>query len=81
MATTTTPSAGQGVFPTTIMTSVAYVPLPIPRLVCVEVVKRLLPAPRHWSSVTVMRIIAVVDMAVKAVRTMKPGASPNKYPS
>jgi hypothetical protein len=69
------------VFTTTIMARIAYVTLPIASLVCVEVVERLLSAARKRSTITVMRIIAVVDVAVKTVRTMKPGTSPNKQSS
>jgi hypothetical protein len=68
-------------FTATIMARIAYVTLPIASLVCVEVVKRLLSAARKRSSITVMRIVAVVDVAVKAVRTMKPGTSPDKHSS
>jgi hypothetical protein len=67
------------VFAAAIMARVAYVTLPIPRLVCVEVVELLLPASRQRSGVTVMRIVAVVDVAVEAVRAVKPRASANKY--
>jgi hypothetical protein len=78
---TTATASGQGVFAASIMASVAYVTLPIPRLVSVEVVERRLSASRQRSNVTVMRIIAVVDVAVEAVRAVKPGASANKHPS
>jgi hypothetical protein len=62
-----------------IMGSGAYVASPIPRLVRVEVVEALRSALRHRPSVTVMRIKTVVDVAVKAVRTMKPRASSQKH--
>jgi hypothetical protein len=68
-------------FGTTIMARVADVTLPIAGLVCVEVVELLLPAPRQRSTVTVMRIIAVVDVAVESVRAVKPGACSNKHPA
>jgi hypothetical protein len=77
----TTPISGQGVFTLRFMACIAYVASPIPRLVSLEVVKALRPALGHRSSVTVMRIIAVVDMAVKAVRAMKPGTSSKKHPA
>jgi len=63
------------------MASIAYVASPIPRLVCLEVVEALRPALRQRSSITVMRIKAVVDMAKKAARTVKPGASPKEHPA
>jgi hypothetical protein len=74
-ATTAAARSGQAVFPTPIMRGGAYVASPIPRLVSVEVVELLLPASRQRSDVAVMRIIAVVDVAVEAARTVKPGAS------
>jgi hypothetical protein len=75
----TPPISWKGVFTGCIMASVAYVTLPIPRLVSVEVVEPLLPALRQRSSVTVLRIIAVVDVAVKAVMAVKPGASRREH--
>src|ERR1700722_15990580 len=77
----TTPKSGQGVFTFPFVGSVAYVASPIPRLVCLEVVKALRSALRHRSSVTVVRIKAVVDMAIKAVMAVEPGASPKKHPA
>jgi hypothetical protein len=77
--TAAAPTSGQGVFAAAIMARVAYVTSSIPRLVGVEVVELLLPAPWQRSNVTVMGIIAVVDVAVEAVRAVKPGASANKY--
>jgi hypothetical protein len=76
---TTAPTSGQAVFGATIVASVAYVTLPIARLVCVEVVERRLSAPRQRSSVTVMGIIPVIDVAVEAMRAVKPGAGANKH--
>jgi hypothetical protein len=75
----TTSISRESMFAAAVMGSVAYVASPIPRLVCVEVVEALRSALRHRPSVTVMRIIAVVDMAVKAVRTMKPGTRSEKH--
>jgi hypothetical protein len=43
-----------------------------------EVVELLRTAFRHRTGITVMRIIAVVDMAVKAGAPVKPGAGSNK---
>jgi hypothetical protein len=63
------------------MAGVAYVASPIPRLVRLKMVEALRPALRHWSNVTVMRIKAVVDMAIKAAMAVKPGACSNKHPS
>ncbi len=76
-----TPISGEGVFSLGFMASVAYVALPIPRLVSLEVVEALRPALGQRSIVAVMRIKAVVDMAVKAVRAVKPGAGSKKHPA
>ena len=75
----TTMISREGVLTLRFMASVAYVALPIPRLVSLEVVEALRPALRQRSSVTVMRIKTVVDMAVKAVRPVKPGAGSKKH--
>jgi hypothetical protein len=80
-AVTAASISGQGVFAATIMARVAYVTLPIPRLVCVEVVELLLPASWQRSNVTVMRVIAVIDVAVEAVRAVKPRAGADKQPA
>ena len=77
----TAPISGEGVFSLPFMDSLAYVASPIPRLVCLEVVEALRPAPRQRPNVTVMRIKAVVDMAEKAVRAMEPGTSSKKHPT
>jgi hypothetical protein len=69
------------VFTDRFVAGAAYMALSIPRLVPVEVVELLLPAPRQRSTVTVMRVIAVVDVAVEAVRSVKPGASSKKHPA
>jgi hypothetical protein len=63
------------------MAGIAYVASPIPRLVSLEVVETLRPALRQRSNVTVMRIEAVVDMAVEAVWAVKPGTSSKKHPA
>ncbi len=74
-----TPISRKGVFSLRFMASIAYVASPISRLISLEVVEAFRPAPRQRSNVTVMRIIAVVDVAEKAVRAVKPGASSKKY--
>lgn len=58
-----------------------YVASPIPRLVCLEMVEARRPAFRKRSNVTMMRIKAIIDMAVKAVRSVEPWARANKYPA
>jgi hypothetical protein len=66
------------VFTSPIMACVAYVTLPIPRFVRMKVAERLFSALRHRSCVTVMRIVAVIDVAVEAARTMEPWAGSNE---
>jgi hypothetical protein len=77
----TTPITGEGVFSPRFMAGIAYIASAIPRLVSLEVVEALSPTLGQRSSVAVMRIEAVVDMAVKAVAAVKPGASSKEYPA
>jgi hypothetical protein len=77
----TTPVSRERVLSLSLVASFAYVPSSIACLVGLEVIEALRPSLRHRSSVTVMRIKAVVDMSVKAVRAVKPGASAKKQPS
>ena len=79
MATTTI--SRECVFTSRFMPSVTYVASAIPRLVTLKVVEALRPALGQRSNVSVMRIKAVVDVAVKAVTAVKPGTSSNKYPA
>jgi hypothetical protein len=78
---TTAAETGQGVFAASIMASVAYVALPVPRLVAVEVVELLLTAPWQRSVVAVTRVKAVVDVAVKAGTSVEPGTSSDEQPA
>ncbi len=71
----------QGMFIGAIVGSVAWVALGIMRLVSLEVVELLCAARGQRSMVAMMRIIAVVDVAIKAVRTVEPGAGSNKQPA
>jgi hypothetical protein len=73
--------AGQGVFSAAVMAGRAHVASPIARLVCMEVVEWLRPALREWAVIPVMGIEAVVYVAVKAMRSVKPGAGPDKDPA
>src|SRR5579863_1730876 len=77
----TTPISREGMFSLRFVAGIAYVASPIPRFVSLEVVEALRTALRQRSSVSVMRIKAVVDMAEKAVRAVKPGASSKKHPA
>ena len=62
-----------------IMTGIAWVALSVMGLVCLEMFEGLRPARRIGSDVAVMRIVAVVDMAIESVRAVIPGSSPDEY--
>jgi len=64
--------SGQGVFAATVMAGVAYVPAPVPRLIAVEVVELHCSAFRHRPSVSVVRVIAVVHVAIESATAVKP---------
>jgi hypothetical protein len=66
-------------FATTVMAGIAHMAIPVPRFVGVEIVVRLLPACGIGSVVSVTGIVVVVDVAIKSVGTVKPGASPDEY--
>jgi hypothetical protein len=74
------PLGSGAVFSAPVMAGVAYMALPVPRFVGVKVVKRLLPALRHRAGITVMGVVAVVYVTIKAVMTMKPWASADEDP-
>jgi hypothetical protein len=71
--------SGEGMFTAAFMGSWAYIASPIPRLVCMEVVEALSPALGQGSNITMMRIKAIVHVAVKPMRAMKPGTGSNKH--
>ena len=54
---------------------------PVPSFVRVEVIERLLSALGHRSFVTVVRIVAVIDVAGEAFGSMEPSARPDEYPA
>jgi hypothetical protein len=68
-------------FTASLVGGVAYVASPIPRFVGVEVVETLLTATRQRTVVTVMRVKAVIDMAIKAVRAVEPRAGSKEDPA
>jgi hypothetical protein len=72
--------SGEGVFIAGVMIAGACVASPIASLVAVEVVEGLFAAPRKRSSVAVVGIKAVVDMAVKVARAAEPMTSADKHP-
>jgi len=51
----------------------------IPHLVSVKVIEGLVSTFRMWASITVMRIEAVINVAVKVMRTVKPGAGSGEH--
>jgi hypothetical protein len=73
MAAAMTPHRAGAVFPASVVAGVAYVAPPVARLICVEVIEVPFAARRQRSGVTVTRIVAVIDVAVEAMRTVKPG--------
>jgi hypothetical protein len=73
------PRKSGDMFSTSVMAGVADVAMPVLPLVSVEMGERLFPVGREWSVVAVTRIVAVVDMAIKPVRTVKPWPGPDKH--
>jgi hypothetical protein len=71
--------ARQRVLMATIVRGIAYVALPIPGLVGMEMVEPLLPALRERTMVAVARIKAVVDVAIEASVSVKPRAGSDEY--
>ena len=81
VATTSTMAISGAVFRCRTMVCSPRVALPIPRLVGVEVGERRLSVLRHRSYITVVRIIAIINVAVEAMGTMEPWASADEYPA
>lgn len=73
-AVTSAVVAGEGMFTARVMTGVAYMASPIARFVSVEMIELLFTAAGERPMVTVVRIVAVVDVAKKAAMPMKPGS-------
>ncbi len=69
------------VFAAPVMWRSTRVAMLIVRRVRLEAVERVLPAFRQRSMVAVARIVALVDMAIKPMRSVEPGAGPDEYPS
>lgn len=72
-------SGAGGMFGRPIMAGIAHMAIPVPRFVCVEIVVRRLAACGIRSVVPMTRIVAVVDMTIKSVRSVKPGAGSNEH--
>src|SRR6202012_4328462 len=62
-----------------IMAGVANVAPSIARFVAMEVIERFRAALRYRSVIAVMRIVAVIDVAVEAVRAMEQRACPEEH--
>jgi hypothetical protein len=69
------------VFIACVMAGIAYMALPVARLVSVEMVERLLAVAGHRPMVAMPWIEAVVHVAVKAVRPMKPRTRTEEQPA
>src|ERR1700676_3269334 len=77
--TTTASISREGMLAARIVTGGAYVTPSIPRLVAMEVVEGFLPATRQRPVITVMRVVAVINMAGEPTRTVEPGSSSEKH--
>lgn len=64
-----------------IMPGIAYVAPPISGLIAMKVVERPFSATRQRTSVAVMRIEAIVYVAIETARSVKPRAGSDKQPS
>lgn len=69
----------QGMFVVRIMGCIAYVPPPVAGFVAAKMVERHRSALRQRSVITIVGVIAVVDMAVKAAPAVEPGTGSNEY--
>jgi hypothetical protein len=59
-------------FTTAVVASIADMASSVARFIGMEMVERPLAAVRHGADVTMVRIVAVVDVAIKAVTAVKP---------
>jgi hypothetical protein len=69
------------VFVAPVMSRITRVAMLIVRRIGMEAVERVFPAFGERSMVAVVRIVALVDMAIKPMMSVEPGAGPNEYPS
>jgi hypothetical protein len=79
MAAAVTTLKSGAVFAASIVARVPDVALSVMCFVRVEVTECLLVPFRHRSYITVVRIVAVIDVAVEAVRAMEPWACADEY--
>ena len=81
MRCATTVEPGQGVLSAAIVAwGCDDVSASIPGLICLEMVEGFRAAPRHGTSVSVMWIEAVVNVAMEVVRAVEPGPAPMNTP-
>ncbi len=71
--------AGECVFVSAVVWGSAYVAMFVVCFVCLEMIELLRSAWGQRAMIPMTRIVAVVDMAVKAVGTVIPGPSPKKH--
>jgi hypothetical protein len=76
-----TPRKSGVVFAASVMWRSTRVAMLIVRRVCTKTAEGVLPAFWHRSMVAVARIVALVNMAIKSMRPVEPGAGPDEYPS
>jgi hypothetical protein len=69
----------EGVFAAALVVGCAYVALAVTGFVGVEVVELRLTTAGKRAVVAIMRVETVIDMAVKAVRTVEPGTGSNEH--
>jgi len=60
------------------MARISYVTSAVSGLIGLKMIERSVSALRHWPSVPVTRIITVINVAVEASRSAKPGAGSNE---
>jgi hypothetical protein len=72
--------AGETVFTTGVVAGVAFVAAAVSGFVAVEVVEHFLAMLRERSSVSVMRVVAVVDVTEEAMGAMEPGTGSDEDP-
>ena len=77
--TTSASISWEGMLTARIVTGGAYVTPSIPRLVAMEVIEGCLPAARQRPVITVMRVVAIINMPVEPTRTVEPGPSSQKH--
>ena len=65
-------------FASGVMAGLACMALTIPRFIALEVLEGLRSPPRHWAAIPVVRIVAVIHVAIEAARPMEPWTCPEE---